>query len=683
MNLSPLLLSIAILALFLPAVGSLQVSASQGPEPSSLQSGDVDPQRLTATPLRVAYYFPPDPASFVSLRTNVSRLDVVAPHWLVIDEDGQVHSSEPPEAASFLRSAGATVLPSVALRNREAGHRIVTEPAVAAFATEQLLVAVATWHGLALDFEGLDPGDRQATSAFINTLGDAVRAAGKLFLVALPAKTSDVRTGWSGAYEYAAIAKAADLYLVMAYGYTSSASATPGSTAPLPWVDASLAFAAAQIPRDRLLLGVAFYGYDWNLTRGPPARALRFNDTLEVVGRTGAIPAFDAPIGSATFQYESSGEAHEVWYEDARALAARLELVAQYGLRGVGAWRLGQEDPAAWEVWDAYLGPPREGGGVSPAQPATPAAALGTIARASGWLATLGGGPDAHMFLSLENPNPAAAAVSLTLVTDDGSRVYLDRTIPPGGSVQIEVATADGTPDVAVGVSGLLPIVVRGHSRLADGASFTLQPSEPSPRWIFPDGQSSEGIQTRFVVFNPGATEAVTTVVARGGSGLPIWQERLAIPPGTRRQLAVPQAPGRHDLFWTEIVADVPIVAARLTRFPGAVQASAGSPSTAAHWVVPGAIAGGSWLSYVVIANPNDSVADVTIQWSADGRETVDQQLQVAAMGRIGVEAPASLAEAPGSAAVAAGFPIVVERAAYNLGGFGTVADIGLPRAAI
>lgn len=663
---SRLLLAITILAVLLPASGSL--SASQGPGASGQG-------------LRVAYYFPPDPASFTSLRTNISRLDVVAPHWLVIDEDGQVQSSEPPEAGSFLRSAGATVLPSVVLRNREAGHRIVTEPAVAAFAIEQLVAAVGAWHGLALDFEGLDPGDRQALSAFINALGDAVRAAGKSFLVALPAKTSDIRTGWSGAYDYAAIANAADLYLVMAYGYTSSASATPGSTAPLPWVDASLAFAAANIPADRLLLGVAFYGYDWNLTRGPPARALRYSDTLQIVERTGAIPTFDARIGSATFQYESVGEAHEVWYEDAQALAARLELVAKYGLRGVGAWRLGQEDPAAWAIWDAYLGPALEG--ARPAQPAAPAAAVGAIPRASGWLATLGGGPDAHMVLSLENPNPAEVPVSLTLVTDDGSRVYLDRTVPARRSVEIVLATADGAPDVAVGVAGPLPIVVRGQSLFPDGASFALQASEPSPRWMFPDGQSSAGIQTRFVVFNPGPSEAVTTVVARGESGLLIWGERVAIPPGTRRHLVVPQVPSRHDLFWTEIAADVPVVAARLTRFSGAAQASAGSPSTADRWVVPNAIAGGSWLSYVVIANPNDSIADVRIRWSADGRPPVEQQVQVAPMGRIGVEAPASLAAARGSAEVTVTLPVVVERAAYDLAGLGTISDIGVPQPAI
>src|SRR5439155_310781 len=84
-------------------------------------------------------------------------------------------------------------------------------------------------------------------------------------------ETREAQTGWAGAYDYAAIASAADLYLVMSYGFRTSGSDAPGSTAPLSWVDATLAFAVGQLPADRVLLGIPFYGYDWNVTRGPPA----------------------------------------------------------------------------------------------------------------------------------------------------------------------------------------------------------------------------------------------------------------------------------------------------------------------------------------------------------------------------------------------------------------------------
>jgi spore germination protein YaaH len=247
------------------------------------------------------------------------------------------------------------ILPSVALKSRDAGHAILTDPAVGAHALDQLLIAGVRWDGLALDFEGLDAGDRADLTRFIQALGASLRDARKIYAVALPAKTADHRTGWSGAYDYAAIADAADLYLVMAYGFRTSGSATPGSTAPLRWVESSMAYAATQIAPERLILGVPFYGYDWNVSAGPPAQALRHSDTRQLLERTGATTTFDRETASATFRYELDGEQHEVWYEDDRALGAKLALVGKYGLRGAGAWRLGQEDPAVWTVWDQLL----------------------------------------------------------------------------------------------------------------------------------------------------------------------------------------------------------------------------------------------------------------------------------------------------------------------------------------
>ena len=39
-----------------------------------------------------------------------------------------------------------------------------------------------------------------------------------------------------------------------------------------------------------------------------------------------------------------------MWIEDARAFAAKLELVKKYQLRGYSVWVLGTEDPAVWSM---------------------------------------------------------------------------------------------------------------------------------------------------------------------------------------------------------------------------------------------------------------------------------------------------------------------------------------------
>ena len=49
-------------------------------------------------------------------------------------------------------------------------------------------------------------------------------------------------------------------------------------------------------------------------------------------------------------------EAHEVWVEDARSVAARLGLAQRYGAGGIATWRLGQEDPGVWAAIQWWRG---------------------------------------------------------------------------------------------------------------------------------------------------------------------------------------------------------------------------------------------------------------------------------------------------------------------------------------
>lgn len=44
------------------------------------------------------------------------------------------------------------------------------------------------------------------------------------------------------------------------------------------------------------------------------------------------------------------GTIHEVWFEDARSLSAKLRLIAEYGFLGAGFWNLMRPSPQTWQV---------------------------------------------------------------------------------------------------------------------------------------------------------------------------------------------------------------------------------------------------------------------------------------------------------------------------------------------
>jgi spore germination protein YaaH len=284
-------------------------------------------------------------------------------------------------------------------------HQLLTDPTVAAHAVGQLAdyVVAEDYDGLDLDLEAVDPADRQSYSAFVAALSAALHERGKALTLALPPKTSDVRTGWAGAYDYAALGAQADLITIMTYDYRGAWSG-PGPVAPYDWVEQVLAFTTSQIPAEKVLLGLAFYGYDWNTTSGG-VRALGYGPAARLAERYQVPITLDPDTQSATFRYQAPAgdpppaalpvpplqheisvreappcpvvrpppaptatprpapppdaiQDHEVWLEESASAAARLGLVDRYQAGGVATWRLGLEDPAVWDVFQQLQGGP-------------------------------------------------------------------------------------------------------------------------------------------------------------------------------------------------------------------------------------------------------------------------------------------------------------------------------------
>lgn len=70
--------------------------------------------------------------------------------------------------------------------------------------------------------------------------------------------------------------------------------------------------------------------------------------------RHSAAIRFDSQAQSPWFRYmDENGTEHEVWFEDARSIRAKLALVPRYGLSGVGYWNLMRSFPQNWRVLNA------------------------------------------------------------------------------------------------------------------------------------------------------------------------------------------------------------------------------------------------------------------------------------------------------------------------------------------
>lgn len=82
--------------------------------------------------------------------------------------------------------------------------------------------------------------------------------------VAVAANPTGTTQGWTGLYDYKALAAVSDYLMVMAYDESYPGDPTPGPVASLPFVEKSIQYAISQASADKIVLGIPFYGRYWN-----------------------------------------------------------------------------------------------------------------------------------------------------------------------------------------------------------------------------------------------------------------------------------------------------------------------------------------------------------------------------------------------------------------------------------
>ena len=252
-----------------------------------------------------------------------------------------MHLSTLTESGRFDTERGAAVLTDYALQDR-----LISE----IFETIQS----KGYGGLDVDFEYLPGYLAAAYAAFLDRLHRMLRGQGLFLWAALAPKTSAAQQGLLyEAHDYAGISAAVDAVLLMTYewGYTAG---PPMAVAPLPSVRAVLDYAVTEIPAGKIFLGIPNYGYDWPLpfVRGTTrAQSISNQRAIELALEHEIAIQYDETAQSPFFHYtDSGGTVHEVWFEDARSLDAKLRLIAEYGFQGGGVWNLMRPFSQIWQV---------------------------------------------------------------------------------------------------------------------------------------------------------------------------------------------------------------------------------------------------------------------------------------------------------------------------------------------
>ncbi|MDY3282152.1 LysM peptidoglycan-binding domain-containing protein [Dysosmobacter sp.] len=236
----------------------------------------------------------------------------------------------------------------------ERAAMVLTDEAVQDGLVREILAVMRRkgYVGLDVDFEYLPAELASAYAAFLTRLGRLLRPQGAFLWAALAPKTRADQPGrlYEG-HDYAAIAAAVDAVLLMTYewGYTYG---PPMAVSPVPGIRAVLDYAVTEMPTEKILLGMSNYGYDWPLpfVQGTTkARSISNEEAVRLALQYNVAIQFDETAQAPFFHYtDRDGTVHEVWFEDARSVQARLALIAEYGLHGAGFWNLMRPSSQTW-----------------------------------------------------------------------------------------------------------------------------------------------------------------------------------------------------------------------------------------------------------------------------------------------------------------------------------------------
>lgn len=124
------------------------------------------------------------------------------------------------------------------------------------------------------------------------------------------------------------------------------------AVSPLPQMRGVMEYAITVVPKAKIMMGMPLYGYDWTLpyvVGGKFARSISPQTALELAIRYGVSINYDKVSQAPWFRYtDEEGKRHEVWFEDARSMQAKFDLVKELGIRGFYYWVLGNDFPQNW-----------------------------------------------------------------------------------------------------------------------------------------------------------------------------------------------------------------------------------------------------------------------------------------------------------------------------------------------
>ena len=345
-----------------PNAFAASVAPPAPPLPPAVSAPLPAPPAVTATVLRPHEVFGFAPYWTLGSSGGFDLADLTTVAYFGVDAaaDGSLVQSGPgwngyqsqalADLISRAHGAGDRVVLTVECFDQPALDRLTSDPAADARLADGLIAAVRakSLDGVNLDFEGLGSADRPGLVRLVDYLSSRLRAADPHWQFTVDTYAGSA-TDPNGFFDVGALAPAVDAFFVMAYDMYRPGTASPN--APLgggsPSDQAAVEGYLAAVPASKVVLGVPFYGYEWQTTDNAPRASATSSPVPVSYAQVAAanMPVYWDPQGAVPWSEfkDAKQQWHEVYYDDPQSVGLKAKLADAGHLLGVGIWALGMD----------------------------------------------------------------------------------------------------------------------------------------------------------------------------------------------------------------------------------------------------------------------------------------------------------------------------------------------------
>ena len=291
-----------------------------------------------------------------SVLDGISGMNVISPTWFFLsDDDGNFVSIGSTDYVNTAHSRGLEVW---ALLDNFT-YDVNTKEILSYTSKRAKLIEGLVNEALALGVDGINVDLEQVSSdagedyvEFLRELSIACRANNLVLSV-----DNYVPKNYNAHYNWKEQGVVADYVIIMGYDEHYGGSQEPGSVASIGYVEEGISTMVQSVPSEKVINAVPFYTRIWETVGGEvKSQAVGMSAVQNFLSERNIEAVWDETTCQNYGEVQDGDSFYQVWIEDARSLEVKMNIMKNYNLGGVAAWKLGYEKghPEVWEVLSGF-----------------------------------------------------------------------------------------------------------------------------------------------------------------------------------------------------------------------------------------------------------------------------------------------------------------------------------------